>query len=108
MFKLIKWLFLLAFVGTLLSSASYAAARLRAGQVVGSNPPLSARTVGFAFKGVEDLTGNPRAWVVTYGSSQLPGVRGAKIFISPTGKLIGTVPADLARRIEAWEKSREP
>jgi hypothetical protein len=107
-FKLIKWLFLLAFVGTLLSSASYAAARLRAGQIVGSNPPLSGRTVDFAFKGVEDLTGNPRAWVVTYRSSQLPGVRGAKVFISPTGKLIGTVPPDLGRRIEAWERSREP
>lgn len=108
MFKLIKWLLLVAFIGTLLSFGSYAAARLRAGQVVGPNLPLSGRTAQFAAKGVEDLPGKPRAWVFTYRSSQLPGISGARIFVSPTGKLIATRPADLARRIEAWEKAREP
>lgn len=108
MFKLIKWLFLLAFVATLLSGASYAAARFRVGQMVGSTPPLSGRTIGFAFTGVENLSGKPRVWVFTYRSSELPGVRGAKVYVSPTGKLIATVPADLGRRIEAWEKSKEP
>jgi hypothetical protein len=107
-FRAIKWILVLAFVGTLLSGASYAAARVAVGKIVGPNPPLSGRTVEFSFRGVEELAGNPRAWVVTYAASRLPGVRGATFYVSPTGKLLSTRPADLSRRIEAWEKARQP
>jgi hypothetical protein len=114
MAKVFKLLVLLAAVGGLLTAASYAAARFTAGKVTGSKPPLSNRTIVFqgwrppGFEGVADLPGKPRAWVIQYGRTQLPGVRRATIYVSPAGKLITTVPRDLDTRIEAWERAQEP
>jgi hypothetical protein len=103
-----NWLLLLLFVCALLVAVSYAGARATAGKVVGNTPPLSERTVTFAYKGVEDLPGKPRVWVIRYERTRLPGVRRALIYVSLTGKLIATRPADLDQRLVAWEKSQEP
>jgi len=113
MAKFFKLLLLLVAVGGLLTFASYAGARFTAGKIVGSNPPLSNRTIYFQgwrppFEGVADLPGKPRAWVIEFGRTQLPGIRRATIYVSPTGKLIATVPRDLDTRIEAWERAQEP
>jgi hypothetical protein len=114
MAKLVKILLVLIAIGCLLTAASYAGARLTAGKITGSSPPLSNRTITFQgwrpprFEGVADLPGKPRAWVIQYGRTQLPGVRRVTIYISPTGKLIATVPRDLEARIEAWERAQEP
>lgn len=107
-FRLIKWLIVLAMVGAGLAAASYAGARFTAGRMLGPQPPLSGRTVQFEYKGVEELPGKPRAWVFTYTRSQLPGVRSARIYVTPTGKLITTRPRDLDRRLDAWAKAQEP
>lgn len=106
--RLIKWLLFLAIVATLLGTASYAGARARVGQVVGSDPPLGGRDITFAWKGVEELPDNPRAWVFAYRTNQLRLRMVVKIYISPTGDIIQTVPSNLAARIEAYERSREP
>jgi hypothetical protein len=95
--KLIKWLFLIGFVGVLLAGGSYAVARFKVGRLVGPQPPLAGRTVEFAYRGVEGLPGRPRLWVVT-----------ATIYVSPTGNLVATRPADLEARLAAWEQSQEP
>jgi hypothetical protein len=108
MYKLFKWLLVLAFAFGLAAGASYAAARVTVGKFVGPRPPLSGRTMEFSFGGVERLPGNPRAWVITYRNSQLPGVRQALFYVSPTGKLLTALPADLDVRLEAWAKSQEP
>ena len=108
MFKYIKWLLTIAFIGVLLSTASYAAARVTVGKVIGPNPPLSGRSVKFAFEGAEDLSGNPRAWVINYSVVRLPRVSQATFYVSPTGKLLAVRPRDLERRIEAWERSQRP
>ena len=106
--RLVKWLLLLAIVATLLGSASYAGARLRVGQLVGSEPPLGGRDIAFAWKGVEELPDRPRAWIFTYRTNQLRLRLVVKIYISPTGDIIQTVPSNLAARIEAYERSRRP
>jgi len=106
--KLIKWLFLIGFVGVLLAGGSYAAARFKVGRLVGPEPPLAGRTVEFAYRGVEGLPGRPRLWVFTYRTSQLPGLRSATIYVSATGKLVATLPADLEARLATWEQSQEP
>ncbi len=108
MANLLKWLAILALVVGLLTAASYLGARATAGGLLGPNPPVGSRSIDFAFGGVATLRGNPRAWVFTYRSSQLPGVSGVRVYVSPTGKLIATDPPDLQRRLEAYERAREP
>jgi hypothetical protein len=103
-----NWFMVLVFVCGLLAAMSYAGARATTGKVVGSNPPLSNRTVTLAYKGVPELPGNPRAWVVRYGRTRLPGVPRAVIYVSLTGKLIAMRPTDLDEKLIAWEKAQEP
>jgi hypothetical protein len=106
--KLVKLLLLLLAVGALLGLTSYVGARATAGKLVGSDPPLTKRSITFAYQGVPDLPGRPRAWVIHYDRTRLPGIRRATIYVSPTGALITTKPKDLATRIEAYRRSLEP
>ena len=106
--RLIKLVFVLALVSAVLAGMSYAGAGIKAGTFLGSNTPVGDRQIKFDYEGVRGLPGRPKAWVVTYRSSQLPGTPIVQIFVSPTGRIIATRPADLDRRVEAWEKSRLP
>lgn len=103
-----KWLLLLVAAACAFAVYSYAGARFTAGKLVGSDPPLSDRTITFAFDGVPELPGRPRAWVIDYRRSRLPSVRRVQIYVSPTGRLIDTRPRDLDVRLDAWERSRLP
>lgn len=106
--RLVKWLLVLAIAAALLGSASYAGARFRVGQLVGSERPLGGRHFAFAWKGVEELPNRPRAWIFTFRTNQLRLRPVVKIYVSLTGDIIETTPRDLAARIEAYERSREP
>jgi hypothetical protein len=103
-----RWFLLVLVAAGVLALVSYVGARATTGKVVGSKPPLFDRSITFAFQGVEDLPGKPRAWVIHYERTRLPGVRRAFIYVSLTGKLIGTRPVNLDERLEAWAKSQEP
>ncbi len=106
--KLIKLIFLLAVIGAVLAGMSYAGAGIKAGTFLGSKAPVGDRQIKFDYEGVRNLPGRPKAWVVTYRSSQLPGTPFVQIFVSPTGRVIATRPPDLDRRVEAWEKTSLP
>jgi hypothetical protein len=108
MYKLFKWLMVLAFVGLLLGLGSYAVAWLKVGSFIGPTKPLSSRSVSFAFQGVDELNGRRFVWVIKYSASRLPRVRQATFYVSPTGDMVATNPANLDRMIEAWEKTRLP
>jgi hypothetical protein len=108
MARLLKLLLLLALVCVVLGAASYAGARATAGKLVGRDPPMSERIITFAYQGVPELPGRPRAWVITYGRTRLPGVRSAIIYVSPVGRLLATMPRDLDARLDAYEKALEP
>lgn len=108
MFKWIKRLLIVSFVVGILAAASYAGARLKAGQLLGSEPPVSGRTVEFSFKGAEELSGKPRVWIFTYHNSQLPGARQVKIYVSLTGNIVATSPPNLGDLLDIWERSQEP
>ena len=108
MYKLFKLLVVLAFIGMLLSLGSYAVARLKVGSYMGPMKPLSGHSVSFAFDGVDALNGRRFVWIVDYRNSKLSGVRRATFYVSPMGDMIATVPADLDRRIDAWEKRQLP
>ena len=106
--RLMKLTFVAAIVGAVLAGMSYAGAGIRAASFVGSIAPLGNREITFDYEGVRDLPGRPKAWVVTYRSSQLPGARIVQIVVSPMGRILATRPMDLDRRVEAWEKRRLP
>jgi hypothetical protein len=108
MFRLLKILLALALIAGLLYGASYAGSRLAAGKVVGPSPTfMGERKIELNLKGVEGLEGNPRAWVYTYGPTQLPGVRTATIYVTLEGRLIRTRPRNLAERVELY-RDRDP
>jgi hypothetical protein len=100
--------FLLLVIAAGLIGASYAGARFTAGRLLGPyfngfGPP----TAHFAFAGIPTLRAKPRGWVVSYPSAKEFGPQGAEIYVSPTGSLLGTRPADLAQRVEA-RQAAEP
>ncbi len=106
--RLFKFLLITALLAAGFAAYSYLGARFTAGRLLGTDPPLSARTVQFNYQGVPDLPGRPRVWVFTYGRSKLPGVTRAQIFISFNGRVVATRPRDLQAHLSAWEKTRLP
>jgi hypothetical protein len=100
--------FLLLVIAAGLIGASYAGARFTAGRLIGPDSKrLGSPTTRFAFAGIQTLRAKPRGWVLSYPAAREFGPRGAEIYISPTGRLLGTRPADLARRVEA-RQAAEP
>jgi hypothetical protein len=96
--------FLLLVIAAALGAASYAGARFTAGEVTGPNPRgLGSSTARFAFDGIAALRSRPRGWVISYPRATSFGRGGAEIYVSPTGKLLGTKPADLAQRLRPAE-----
>ena len=106
--RLIQWVMRLAVLGGVLAGVSYVGARATAGQFIGLDSPLGSRTIRFAFEGVSNLKTRPRAWVFTYGSTSLPGVKRAQIVVSASGNILATRPADLERRLEQLARSQIP
>src|SRR4051812_1859212 len=102
-----RGIFLLLVIAAALYGASYEGARFTAGRVVGpDHPGLGPAGVRFAFDGISSLKAHPRGWIVSYPAAGNPALGGAEVYVSPTGELLGTQPDDLARRMEAAERSR--
>jgi hypothetical protein len=97
--------FLLLVIVAALAGASYAGARFTAGRLTGPNPSgLGESTTHFEYKGIAALRAKPRGWVVAYPGAREFGSKGAEIYVSPTGKLLGTRPANLGQQLEARRK----
>jgi hypothetical protein len=106
--RLIVGLFGSAALLGLLGAASFVGAHFKARQLLGRRSPVRAPASTFAYQGVQDLRGRPRAWVLTYSQIRLPGVRRVRIVVSPTGRVLSVTPPDLKERIEAYRQSLEP
>ncbi|HEX6434341.1 MAG TPA: hypothetical protein VFZ87_08850 [Gemmatimonadales bacterium] len=97
-------LFLLLVIAAALAGASYAGARFTAGKVTGPNPRgLGTSTARFAFDGIKGIRAKPRGWIISYPHASGLGRGGAEIYVSPTGRLLGTRPANLAERMHPRE-----
>lgn len=108
MFRLLKFIVAIGLILGLVAGYSYAGSRYTAGKVLGPRPTfMGQRRIELKLEGAVELQGNPRAWVYTYGPTQLPGVPTVKIYVTLNGKLIGTTPRDLAERIELY-RNRDP
>ena len=108
MARFFKFVFTLALACLGFAAYSYMGARFTAGRMLGADPPLTGRTIVFAYNGAPQLPGKQRVWVFTYNRSKLPGVYRAQIFISFNGRVVATRPVDLNDRLAAWEKTRLP
>ncbi len=108
MARLIKFSFVVALAAALLGGGSYAVAWLAVGKLVGPRGPLGGRSVELAYSESRAGSNHSPGWIFTYGRSQLQHVREAKVYVSLTGDVTSTSPRDLARRIEAWEKTMKP
>lgn len=106
--RLISWLIWIAALAGVLAAASYAAAQYRARQLLGPNSPIRSSATTFAWHGVQDLPGKPRAWILTYSQSRLPAVRRVRIVVSPAGSIISVTPPDLKDRLDAYQQALEP
>jgi len=100
MARLIWYLIVLAFVAALLAGASYAAASYSIGSLLGAPPPrMGAQAATLLWKGAPELRGHPRAWRFSFGPTAIPGAQSVRIYVDPVGRIIETVPADLAARL---------
>ena len=106
--RLISWIIRIAFVLVLLGASSFVAAQFKMRQLLGTRSPVRGSETTFAWKGVQDLPGKPRAWVFTYTQIRLPGVRRVRIVVSPTGDVLSVTPPDLEDRLETYRRSLEP
>lgn len=106
-----KWLkrgFLLALAASLIWGISYLGARTTVGKLLGSPAPsLGTRTIRFLWAGAETLPGRPRVWQFTFSKVAVLNGGRAVVYVSPTGKVLRTVPGDLENRIAAARKAKE-
>lgn len=114
--KLLKRLILLGFVAGLLAAGSYFGARAAAGKFVSGGKELGSdrggqqlgeRTIKFRWEPVRGIPASRRTWEFTYSSASVNDNYPIKIYVSPTGKIVATVPDDLGERLAAAAKSAD-
>lgn len=105
--KLFKYLVILGFVGGLAFAFSYLGARATVGKMVGAKAEIGERRIRFLWSGAPSLPGSPRVWQFTFSKVAVYGNGRAMVYVSPTGRIIRTVPEDLERRLDAAAKARD-
>ncbi|HUL04105.1 MAG TPA: hypothetical protein VLV16_12850, partial [Gemmatimonadales bacterium] len=67
--------------------------------LLGDPPPqMGTQTTTFPWDGP---AGSPRLWCFAYAPTLIPGAPSVRIYVSPTGRVVWTEPADLAARVKA-------
>jgi hypothetical protein len=97
------WLTVMAAFGAaLLAGASWAAAFLAVGTLLGSPPPeMGTQSTVLLWQGAPELWGHPRVWRFAFGPTRIPGAPTVRIYVTPLGRVLETVPADLEARVKA-------
>jgi len=97
------WLTVMAaFVAALLAGASWAAALMAVGTLLGAPPPeMGTQSTTLLWEGAPQLPGHPRVWRFAFGPTKIPGAPTVRIYVSPLGQVVATEPADLEARVKA-------
>jgi len=106
MAKAFKWLVILGFLFGLAFAFSYLGARATVGKLT-RNSETGKRTIRFLWGGARTIPGRPRVWQFTFSQMADYGNQRAVVYVSPTGAIVRTVPADLAARLEAAAKTKD-
>jgi len=94
---------MLGFVGAVALGISWIGAYTAVGKLLGAPPPqMGTQKTTIFWKGAPHLRGHPRAWRFAFGPTRIPGAQQVEIYVSPTGNIITTEPADMEKRIEAF------
>jgi hypothetical protein len=94
-------LVLLAVLAAIAAGVSWALASNAVNGVLGSPPPQMGKTkTTFLWDGMPKKAGHPRAWRFAFGPTRIPGTPNVVMYVSPTGKMLQTEPADLAARVK--------
>ena len=102
MARLFWLLVMLALGGMVVAGASWTAAYVAVGNLLGAPPPqMGTQTTTFLWQGMPHLRGHPRAWRFTFGPTLIPDAPRVQIYVTPIGHVIRTEPADLATRVYA-------
>jgi len=104
MWRLIKTVLVLTVIVGGATIVSFAGSRVRLGQYLGRNlPDLGPLQWTIAF-GAKELPDKPIAWSFSYNYTNLRGLPRFTVFISPTGKILGSVPRNLPARLDPYRQ----
>ena len=93
---------MVAFGAALLTGASWAAALLAVGTLLGSPPPeMGTQSTTLLWQGAPELRGHPRVWRFAFGPTRIPGAPTVRIYVTPLGRVAETQPVDLEARVKA-------
>ncbi|HEY7636220.1 MAG TPA: hypothetical protein VH763_11775 [Gemmatimonadales bacterium] len=97
---------MLALACAIVVGASWAAAYTSVGQLLGAPPPqMGTQSTTLLWRGARQFPGHPRAWLFAFGPTLIPGAPNVQIYVTPTGQIMRTYPADLESRIRAFHNT---
>lgn len=101
------WLVLMvAFVGALVTGASWAAAYNSVGTLLGAPPPkMGTQSTSIQWHGFSELREHPPVWRFAFAPTVIPGATTVRIYVDPWGHIVSTEPADLEARLVAFRRT---
>lgn len=106
MARLIWLLLIAAFVGLLLTGASWAAAFSSVGTLLGAPPPkMGKQSTSIRWHGLAQLREHPPDWRFSFGPTVIPGAPTVRIYVNHWGRIIATEPKDLEALLAAFRRT---
>jgi hypothetical protein len=101
------WLLLVvAFVGSLVLGASWAAAYSSVGTVLGAPPPrMGKQTTTLLWRDLPKLREQKVLWRFAFYPTAIPGASSVRIYVGPWGQVVATDPRDLSDKLVAFHRT---
>jgi hypothetical protein len=101
MARLIWFTLMVAIAAALVAGVSWGLAYNSVASLLGDPPPqMGNQTTAFLWDGLTDVEGHPRVWSFAYSPTLIPGAPYVRVYVSPTGHIVETEPADLWTRVK--------
>jgi hypothetical protein len=100
------WLLVMfAFGAALVAGASWALAYSSVDTLLGSPPPqMGTQSTTFLWDGLPRAPGHPRVWRFAFAPTLIPGAPSVRIYVSPTGRVVQTEPANLPELLNDFRR----
>ena len=101
MSRLIGLILILALAAAFVVGGSWALAYNGVATLLGDPPPqMGTQTTTFLWDGLTQVEGAPRVWSFAFYPTLIPGAQSVRMYVTPTGRVVWTEPADLAARVK--------